>query len=275
MADMISEAHLQLAQRIVARCQTLPQVVAVAIGGSLATGQGNIHSDLDLYLYTSAVLSHAQRHALTAPDTRYWQSVDYWGPGEMAFDTITGLELDIIYFDQHWMSAQIERLLVQHQASMGYTTALWHTVRHSRLLFDREDWFADLQAQAHQPYPAALSQAIVKLNYPLLRDIIPSYRRQIASALANADRVSLNHRLAALLSSYFDILFAVNGQTHPGEKRLLDLAERSCPRLPNAMRSDIETMLRLAGQADENVLVALDGCLDRLAAWLKTEGYLT
>jgi hypothetical protein len=50
------------------------------------------------------------------------------------------------------------------------------------------------------------------------------YLEQIKAAIVRQDPVSLNHRIAAWLSSYFDILFATNGQFHPGEKRLLTYA---------------------------------------------------
>jgi len=51
------------------------------------------------------------------------------------------------------------------------------------------------------------------------------YLRQINAAIVRQDPVSVNHRVAAWLSSYFDILFAMNGQFHPGEKRPLIYAE--------------------------------------------------
>ena len=39
-------------------------------------------------------------------------------------------------------------------------------------------------------------------------------------------RVVLLQCVAALLASYFDILFALNGQPHPGEKRLIGQVQR-------------------------------------------------
>src|SRR5258705_11487213 len=108
------------------------------------------------------------------------------------------------------MQDQLDRVLVRHQASMGYTTCFWHTIRMSQVLFDRSHWFARLQQQAAQPYPEPLVKAIIAANYPVLRQIAPSYVHQIEKAASRGDLVSLNHRTAALLASYFDILFAIN-----------------------------------------------------------------
>src|SRR5262249_4743871 len=136
--------------------------------------------------------------------------VDFWGPGVEWDDQATGLHVDTIYFTTAWMEDQIDRVLTRYEAWLGYTTAFWHTVRISQGLFDRNDWFASLQRRASQDYPEPLVEAIIALNYPVLRDSSSSYMRQLEKAAERHDMVSLNHRTAALLASYFDILFAIN-----------------------------------------------------------------
>jgi hypothetical protein len=105
----------------------------------------------------------------------------------------------------------------------------------------------------------------------VLRAVIPSYLRQVEKALWRGDLVSVNHRLAALLASYFDIVFAYNRVLHPGEKRLVEQAGRLCPRLPVDMVDDVHAALRAAGDGSPDLLARLNRLLDRLDALLKDE----
>lgn len=66
--------------------------------------------------------------------------------------------------------------------------------------------------------PEPLRRNIIAHNHPVLRRIITSYFHQIEAAVHRQDVVSIHHRLAALVASYFDVLFALNRVLHPGEK---------------------------------------------------------
>jgi hypothetical protein len=192
----------------------------------------------------------------------------YFGPGDEWIDAATGIHVDAVYFDADWMAAQVRRAVVEHAPSLGYSTAFWHTVRTSQPFYDRHGWLSDLQATAAAPYPEALRRAIVAYNHPILRGTLSSYRAQLVKALARGDLVSVNHRLAALLAGYFDILFAVNRVPHPGEKRLMARAEALCATLPPDMAADVTATLTAAGAAPGEMLGHLDRLLDRLDEWL-------
>lgn len=69
-----------------------------------------------------------------------------------------------------------------------------------------------------------------------------SYAHQIALAVKRHDIISVNHRLAALLASYFDVLFVLNRALVPGEKRLLTVAN-GLPHVPEGMTESIEALL--------------------------------
>ncbi len=251
----------------------LPEVRAVAVAGSQTASRRDAASDIDLYVYGMEEIPLPARHAIAAElgervelDNRYWEPGDEW------IHRASGLHIDIMYRSCEWMEAQLERVLVRHEASVGFSTCFWHNLLVSRVLFDRDGWLAELQAQARQPYPEALRRAIVAKNYPILRDTLSSYLYQLTSAISRGDRVSLNHRVAALLSSYFDILFAVNRRPHPGEKRLLVLAQEQCASRPEQMVSHVEALLTAAGGDGSAVLPAAHLLLDGLDALLRLEG---
>ena len=269
-----SEIAQAVAQRVAGHFSLLPEVEAVAMAGSRAAGTSGETSDIDLYVYPTADIPAETRLQIGREFAEHPQIIDFWGPGMEWDDPETDLHVDVIFFSTDWMQDQIERVLVRYEASMGYTTALWHTVRISQVLFDRSGWFARLQQMARQPYPDALVQAIVNLNFPLLRGSFPEYPAQIRKAAQRGDLVSLNHRTAALLASYFDILFAVNRVPHPGEKRLLDLAERDCERRPADMRQQITQVLASAGMGLPDVVGQVDVLVNGLEALLGSEGLI-
>jgi hypothetical protein len=139
------------------------------------------------------------------------------------------------------------------------------------VLFDRDTWLADLKKRADVPYPEPLRRNILALNHPVLRSIMTSYAQQIDKAVARADAVSLNHRLAALLASYFDCLFAANRLTHPGEKRLVELAAATCRCCPEDIAQDIPALLRATAEPT-TIAGRLTAVLDKLDAALLQAG---
>jgi hypothetical protein len=163
-------------------------------------------------------------------------------------------------------------VLQRHAASVGYSTCFWYNVRNSRPLYDRSGWFKALQERASQPYPAELKRAIVAKNYPILRSNISSYLHQIELALQRHDLVSVNHRAAVMLASYFDIVFAVNAQPHPGEKRLVEFARTLCPNLPTGMAERVAAFL--SALPDHSATERANAMLDGLDDLLRHAGFL-
>lgn len=70
--------------------------------------------------------------------------------------------------------------------------------------------------------------------------------------------------MAALLASYFDIIFAVNRQLHPGEKRLVQNAVNTCALLPEQMEADITALLLLTDAEIADAPRRVERLLDRL-----------
>lgn len=266
---------LQLAQSIADEYAALPTVAAVAIAGSQTTGLADAGSDIDLYVYSREPLPLEARRAIaTGAASRAEVDNQFWEPGDEWVDAATGIHVDVMFRSPAWIEEQLDRVLRRCEASVGYSTCFWHNVLTSQVLYDAHGWFAALQAEARQPYPEPLRRAIVAKNHPILWQTLSSYRYQLDRAIAHDDPVSINHRVAALLASYFDILFAVNRLPHPGEKRLLAMAEARCPRRPVALRAQVTALLRASGEVSPRVVAAAAALVAGLDALLREEALL-
>jgi hypothetical protein len=243
-----------------------PGVIAIAMGGSRSASQNDEASDVDLYVYARGEIPLAVRQAIVGDSPRVDLDNHFWEPGDEWIDRATGLGVDVMYRSPEWIEGELDRVLRRHEASLGYTTCLWHNVRTALPLFDPEDWLAHLQALTSVPYPEGLRHAIIAKNYPILRDTLSSYRHQLELAARRGDLVSLNHRTAAFLASYFDILFAVNRVPHPGEKRLVAMTRSLCPLCPPNLEADISRLIRaIAAENDPgSVASAIDVLVDGL-----------
>jgi hypothetical protein len=146
-------------------------------------------------------------------------------------------------------------------------------VRNSQKLFDRTEWFLRLQNKCQQPYPKSLKHAIIAKNHPVLRTVIPSYYMQIKKALYRQDLISINHRLAAFFASFFDVLFALNECTHPGEKKILKTLAKANMLVPVNLDLQIEEILQLGSLGKLSLLSKLEELLNSLDKLLMKEGF--
>ncbi len=266
----ISSDALLLAKRIAASFAAIPEVEAVALAGSQTSPFADQRSDIDLYVYASEPVALSFR-AEVAPYARQREiGNSFWEPGDEWIDDDTGISVDVMFRTTPWIEDQLDRVLRRHEASVGYSTCFWYNVRSAQPLFDRSGWFEKIQKRARQPYPAELKRAIVGKNHPVLRTNMSSYLHQIELALQRRDTVSVNHRVTALLASYFDIVFAVNEQPHPGEKRVLQFARALCPKSPTDMAARVEALL--AAQPNGDIVGRANTMLDGLDDMLKSGG---
>jgi len=230
-------------------------------------------SDYDLYVYSEKPLSLEIRHemaSLFASKAEVGNS--FFDEGDEMF-LADGTAVDIMYRSLEWAEQQVEWVWKGHHASVGYSTAFIHNLKTSTILHDTVDGrFAHIQKQLDTPYPKALTKAIIAKNYPLLRSkLMASYCEQIEHAIVRNDLVSQAHRTSALLASYFDILFAINGQNHPGEKKLVVWAKKTCKHLPESFEVMVDLVVEHIGQKD--LLQYIDALLDELDSLLKREGW--
>lgn len=238
------------------------EVEAILLGGS--RGQGGMvdsGSDWDLYVYVSAPLALEARQALLAPRSTLLElGNSFWEPEDDG-ELNDGTAYELIYRNLDDLIAQLERVVEGAQASVGYSTCFWHNLVTSTILFDRTGRAAAVQERFSVPYPEALKRAVVAKNWPLLNRALPNFRDQVAKAVKRGDWVSVQHRTAAFLASAFDLVFAANGRTHPGEKKLVPLSS-SLPSVP----SDWANLLGAVDRATSGTRATLPEALDKLSA---------
>jgi hypothetical protein len=264
-----------LARRVALRYAELPTVEAVALSGSRFFDAADASSDMDLYVYHREAVSLEARRRIAAPATRAEIGNDFWEPGDEWTDAETGVSVDVMLRHVEWITERLDGVLNKHWGSVGYSTCFWYNVLNSRILFDRDGWFLGLQENARRPYPRELKLAVIAKNFPILRRNMSSYVHQIEVAIARDDRISVNHRVTALLASYFDILFAVNEQPHPGEKRLVRFATKLCSKLPGNFPQAIDELLTTPPGGDRQIIDKINALLDGLESLLREERLLS
>ena len=275
MTDNPLLSPLALSQQIAAMYGLLPQVEAVALAGSHTTGHADPGSDIDLYVYLREELPVDVRASMIrARAERIEINNQFWEPGDEWIEAGTHIAVDVMYRSKAWIEDQLDRVLVRHEASVGYSTCFWYNVLTSHVLYDRNGWYPAIQERARQPYPDPLRRAIIAKNHPILRETISSYLHQLEKAAARRDLVSVNHRVAALLASYFDILFAVNRMPHPGEKRLVEMAEAQCAKRPEGMCEQVSSLIRASGVGNQAVIARIEALVEGLDELLKAEELL-
>ena len=244
----------------------ISEVEALALGGSRACGRAEAGSDYDLYVYTTARIPETLRREVLSRHCSYMEiGNEYW---ELEDDCTLkdGIDIDVIYRSLDAITDEVAAVVEHHEARNGYTTCIWDNLLSCKVLYDRDGRLAAAVERFDVPYPPELRANVVRRNWELLHGKIPSYDRQIKKALRRGDRVAANHRTAAFLESYFDLLFALNWQTHPGEKRMVRFARERCEVLPEDFEENLDRLLRLMQEDPEEAEQQLDVVVDGVRA---------
>ena len=231
-------------ESLISELSALPQVEAIALGGSRAGIHYDETSDYDVYLYCTGSVPEELRHNILERYCSYIEIGNHFWELEDNCTLKNGIDMDILYRNLENFCDDVASVVEQHNPHNGYTTCMWHNLITCKILYDQDGRLAAAKSRFDIPYPAQLKENIIHRNQQLLRSTMPAYSAQIKKAAGRNDLVSINHRVSAFLESYFDILFALNEKTHPGEKRLMSLAAECCPVLPEAFEENLNALFR-------------------------------
>ncbi len=255
-----------------AELAALPQVEAIALGGSRAGETYDEKSDYDVYLYCTGPVERQQKLPILQKYCSYMELSNHFWELEDNCTLKNGIDMDILYRNMEEFGREVAAVVEDHQAHNGYTTCMWHNLRTCKILYDPQGKLQALKDRFSVPYPTQLQENIIQNNMKLLYDYMPAYYYQIQKALDRGDWVSVNHRCAAFMESYFDVIFAMNGQTHPGEKRLVSLCKAQCEILPRNFEEHIQALYQNLFQDGAQVMALLDSMISELKCALQEKG---
>ena len=218
---------------------SLPEIEAIALGGSRAGNHYDEKSDYDIYLYCTAPISEDVRRGILEKFCSYMEIGNHFWEYEDNCTLKSGIDIDVLYRNLDDFTADVAGVAEGYNARNGYTTCMWHNLRTCKIICDKTGRLTQAKARFDIPYPPQLKKNIIERNRKLLHNTMPAYELQITKAVNRGDLVSINHRVAAFMESYFDILFALNEQTHPGEKRLIALCKENCAILPEQFEENL------------------------------------
>lgn len=230
-----------------------PEVTAIVLGGSRSDNNFDKSSDYDLYIYCTSIPDKDCRKLILDKYCSYIELNNQFWEFEDDCTLSDGVDIDIIYRNINDFENNIENVVEKHRASNGYTTCFWHNLKNSKVLYDPHKEFHNLQERFEVPFPKELKENIISKNFRLLTGNLPSYDKQIIKAFDRGDFVSVNHRIAAFIESYFDIIFAINELTHPGEKRMILYAKEHSKILPKDFEENMNELLNSMGSTLEHV----------------------
>lgn len=222
----------------------IPQVEAIALGGSRATGRNDEKSDYDVYVYLTDSVDETIRRTILEKYCKYMEISNAFWELEDDVTLKDGIDMDIIYRNMNDFENMVSSVVDQCVAWNGYTTCMWHNLITSKIVYDRNGNLQKLQEKYKIPYPKQLKENIISNNMKLLHGMLPSFDMQIKKAENRADFVSVNHRVTEFLASYFDILFALNEMTHPGEKRMQSICSSECKLLPKRFDENLNRLFQ-------------------------------
>lgn len=257
-----------MVDRLFTALSALPQVEAIALGGSRAGNHYDEKSDYDIYLYCTEPVPEAVRRGILKNFCAHMEIGNHFWELEDNCRLNNGVDIDILYRNLDDFTADVADVVEQCHGRNGYTTCMWHNLRTCKVIYDKNGRLTAAKHRFDVPYPAALREDIISRNWKLLRSAMPAYEQQIRKAVDRSDLVSINHRVSAFLESYFDLLLALNEQTHPGEKRLTQLCRESCKLLPDQFEETLNSLFQHMFTQPEKVAGDLDRILSELAKLL-------
>lgn len=90
-----------------------------------------------MYLYCTAPIDEEARRALLVRYCTVMEIGNHYWEYEDNCTFRDGVDLDLLHRDLDGFAADMRRVVEGHEASLGYTTCMWHNLRTCKVVFDR------------------------------------------------------------------------------------------------------------------------------------------
>ncbi len=256
---------------LIEKMSKLSQVAGIMLGGSRGSGLFDEDSDYDVYVYVYEPIDESIRKEIINQYVRYMEySNTFW---ELEDDGIlkNGIDIEFIYRNVFDIDKTLKSTL-EGKVGNGYSTCFINNFNQARILYEDNKILSIIRSNLLQYDPQKMYDAVVLYNSKLLQDSMPSYVYQIEKAVKRNDVLSINHRLAAYFQTVYDILFALNKVTHPGEKRLLEFTAK-LEILPTNFISDVEGIFHCVFQDNNKMIREIKELTKGIYQLIEQQGY--
>ena len=145
----------------------LPQVEAIALGGSRATGRNDSKSDYDVYVYITDNIDENTRRRILEKYCGYMEIGNSFWELEDDVTLKNGIDMDIIYRNMDNFEKMVSSVVIDCVPWNGYTTCMWHNLITSQIVLDKNGKLNMLQEKYCIPYPKKLKKNIIDCNTSL------------------------------------------------------------------------------------------------------------
>lgn len=270
----LSARKEQLLENITRDLQSIPNVSAIVLGGSYATGRATEQSDLDIGIYyydkapfsIDSVKEIALKYSADANPvvTGYYE----WGPwvnGGAWINTAYG-KVDFLYKNIGQINATIEKAMegiwenhFEQQPPYGFASVFYLAETQFCIpLYDPEGIISGLKEQI-RVYPPKLKQAIIQQSLWSTEFTI----MHVAGFVEKNDIYNLAGCLSRAMKNLTMTLFAINEIYPIGDKRAIDILE-AAELKPTDLKEKIEQVLCIDKTNLKNHLVLLQSLFNEI-----------
>ncbi len=163
-------------QKIIEELSMLPEVEAITLGGSRSTNYFDDYSDYDVYVYLNKELDKDVRKNILQKYCSYMEIDNRYFELEDDCVLKNKVSIELIYRNVQ----EFNNISLKPQ--MGFSTCYLFNICHSKIEFDRNNFYQRLKDK-HLVYNKEFKSEIIKLNLSMLSGVTASYDMQIIKAV--------------------------------------------------------------------------------------------